>query len=221
MRISRKVMALAAVAVLACTGVAFAAIQHWQFKDGNGNVVQTSSSSTFGENFAVKDDGDGITLNVAGGAATNTCHFQVTGQVVANDPNNTLKANIPGHVFYGCDHARVYAQGVWSMTVGQASNPLVVRLNSADVQLRLGASSTCEFKGNSFANGGPRITLTNGGDVSNGGAPTTGALTGTLSVVSSPYTVNCPFPAGTPGTATGNVVISAASNATDNLTVNH
>src|SRR5947207_2605292 len=107
MRISRKVMALAAVAVLACTGVAFAAIQHYQFKDGNGNVVQSPTS------------------------------------------------------------------------------------------------------------------ITNGGDVSSGGAPTTGVLTGTLTVQNSPYTVNCPFPAGTTGAATGNVVIFAASNATDNLTIHN
>ena len=216
MRISRKVAALAVVGVFACTGVAFALVANYQFKDGNGNVVP---SGTFGENFGVKDDG-GITLTVAGGAATNTCHFQITGQVVNNDGSGTLRALLPGHVFYGCDHATVTAQGNWSLTVGQnQKGPVKTHLNYADVLLHLGGGVACEFKGNGAASGGPVITMTNGGDVSSGGAATTGVVSGGFTRVDSTYNQTCPFPVGTPATASGNVVISASSNATDNLTI--
>jgi hypothetical protein len=214
MRISRKVVALAVVGVLACTGVAFA-LNSYQFKDGNGNAV---TSGTFGENFAVKDDGSGITLNI-GGATTNTCHMVIAGNILSNDPATGVKATLPGHVFYGCDHAVVTAQGTWTMAIDENVTRKIGRLSAADVMLRLGANSTCEFK--QVANGTtrPKIVFTNGGDVSTGGAATTGVLSGSFTVVSSAFTVNCPFLAGTPATASGNVVISAASNATDNLTV--
>jgi hypothetical protein len=205
-RATRSV-ALAVAGLAVTAAVALAAV--YTITDGSGGPIRSGAAAAFPENFQASGS---VTLTAAGGAITNVCDLDLSGQVTSNTSAGPLKASVPGHVLSSCSSGLPsYPTGAWGLTITQAQagpnsfKGTVTGVKSL-VYLNAAGTSRCELRGT------PKVTWNNG-------SPSTVTINSTVLNVfngAGTQSLNCPI---ANGTITGLVTIDAASNPTNNLRV--